>query len=126
MVRESGRYGGLWPAGVTNRALVYKTAFLLEKQASKTSITYGPHLQYDDYLQLPSAGGPFLALFVSVVVAVSAALMATVPPVRSPCSLCDAADALQLRYLVARFGPQSGSGPSKRCARPRTLYQNSC
>lgn len=65
------------------------------KAASSLAVfSYGPHFKYTEFAR---AAGPVSAFLAGIGMAFGLALLAFVPPVR---------------WLVKRFGPQAGEGPS--------------
>ncbi|GAA5887624.1 hypothetical protein JCM6882_001474 [Rhodosporidiobolus microsporus] len=89
-------FGGFWMMGPFNTQIVRRSWGILESaDPSSRVLSYGPKFRYNEFLK---TGGRISALLLSLTMYIGFASLYLLPP---------------LRALVARFGPQPGTGPSK-------------
>ncbi|BGP52902.1 hypothetical protein JCM8202_003984 [Rhodotorula sphaerocarpa] len=89
-------WGGFFLMAPINTPIVHRSWGLLETADPATRpLSYGPNFNYDEMTPLP---GPISSFFASAVMLLGFGAIAMFSPVR---------------WLLRRFGPQSGEGPSK-------------
>ena len=130
-------YGTFFPMATVNRAIVHRTFGLnaltasyahvlsgskdAKKEAELQLLTYGPEFRYSEHFVLPPPFGQsrLAAIIVSVVLQLYLGLMFTVTPVRTLSRfteplLAALTTVIQFRWVMKRFLPKSGEGPSDR------------
>lgn len=92
----------MFPLSIVNTQVINRTFGLLEKNhaqsKSSTAIKYGPNFQYEEFAVAESK---LSGLITSVVISVVLIALEWLYP---------------LRWLIRKYGPQPGTGPSDRYA----------
>ena len=93
---ERQGFGGFWILGAHNDAIVQRTWGVLEQEheIDPSAFSYGDSIDVGNFIKMPDPVSPLLLSGVIMLVCGSAAIL---PPVR---------------WALARYGPQSGDGPS--------------